>query len=52
MEIEDETERNAELFLNKLDQTVDLQFREREVLPGDDITDIITFFSKEISIGQ
>ena len=47
MEIENETN----LFLNKLEKSVDIYFTERNVLPGDDITDLITITSKEINIG-
>lgn len=48
MEIENETN----VFLEELEKTVNLNFNERFVLPGDDITEIITSFTKEINIGK
>lgn len=39
-------------FLNKLEKSVDLSFEPTFVIPGEDVTGIVSLFRKEISIGM
>ena len=51
MNIDEHCEDFAAQFLDTVQQNVDLSFRPKQVLPGENITELVTSFKQSVRIG-